>query len=106
MRISNGEKLVWDDSRFNLSRPGDLFAFWMYGKQVCIHVIEEVASPYERLPSWSANVGQGDRNVVQLSDHKVIIPWGKWIELDGAKRCMGTASVKKGLGNILGYYNQ
>ena len=106
VRISNGEKLVWDDSKFNQSRPGDLFGFWMYKKHVRIHVVETVHLPSERLPSWSSNVGQGDRHVVQLSEHKVIISWDKWIELDGAKRCMGTAPVKKGLDNIMRYYEK
>ena len=104
-RISEGTPLVWDDSRFNQSTPGDLFGFWKYKDQVLIHVVEKVSSPTDRLPSWSSNVGQEDRNVVQLSAEKVVIPWNKWIELDGAKRCMGTAPVKKGLANILEYYN-
>jgi len=97
--------LVWDDSRFNQSTPGDLFGFWKYNDQVLIHVVEKVSSPTDRLPTWSTNVGQVDRNVVQLSAEKVAIPWNKWIELDGAKRCMGTSSVKKGLANILEYNN-
>ena len=103
-RVSNGKPLVWDDSKFNQSRKGDLFGFWMYKEHVRIHVIEGVSKPHERLPSWSTNVGQGDRNVVQLSTDNVVVPWDIWINnLDGAKRCMGTAPVKKGLDKILKY---
>jgi len=103
-RVSNGLPLVWDDSKFNQSKKGDLFGFWMYKEHVRIHVIEGVSKPHERLPSWSTNVGQGDRNVVQLSTDNVVIPWEIWINnLDGAKRCMGTAPVKKGLDKILMY---
>jgi hypothetical protein len=103
-RLQQGEPLLWDDSRFNQSEVGDLFGFWMYNDQVRIHVVEVVSDPINRPPSWSSNVGQGSRNVVQLSDRCVIMSWSKWIELDGAKRCMGTASVKKGLDAIIGYH--
>jgi len=103
-RLQQGEPLLWDDSRFNQSEVGDLFGFWMYNNQVRIHVIEVVSDPINRLPSWSSNVGQGSRNVVQLSDRCVVISWSKWIELDGAKRCMGTSPVKKGRDAIIGYH--
>ena len=103
-RLHQGEPLLWDDSRFNRSEVGDRFGFWMYNNQVRIHVVEVVSDPTNRLPSWSHNVGQGSRNVVQLSDRCVIISWSKWLELDGARRCMGTAPVKKGLDAIIGYH--
>ena len=103
-RLQEGQPLLWDDSQFNKSSVGDLFGFWMYNNQVRIHVIEAVSDPKNRMPSWSSNVGQGSRNVVQLSDRCVIISWSKWLELDGAKRCMGTAPVKKGLDAIIGYH--
>ena len=103
-RLHQGEPLLWDDSRFNQSEVGDLFGFWMYNNQVRIHVIEAVSDPQNRMPSWSSNVGQGSRNVVQLSDRCVIISWSKWLVLDGAKRCMGTTPVKKGLDDIIRYH--
>ena len=103
-RLQEGQPLLWDDSQFNKSSVGDLFGFWMYNNQVRIHVIEAVSDPKNRMPSWSSNVGQGSRNVVQLSDRCVIISWSKWLELDGARRCMGTAPVKKGLDAIIGYH--
>ena len=105
-RLQGGKPLLWDDSRYNQSREGDLFGFWMYKNQVRIHVVEAVFNPEKRLPSWSSNVGQGSRNVIQLSDRCVILPWSKWLQLDGAKRCMGTAPVKKGLNVIIEFHNE
>ena len=103
-RVLSGLPLVWDDSQYNKSRKGDLFGFWMYKKKVVIHEIINVSKPHERLPSWSTNVGHGNRNVVELSTDNVIIPWEVWInKIDGAKRCMGTAPVKKNLNKILKY---
>ena len=105
LRIKQGLPLVWDDSRFNRARPGDLFGFWFYNSCVRVHKIISTSPPTERLPTWSDNVGQGDRNVITLSKSCTIIPWDRWIELNGAKRCMGTAHVLKGLQNILDYVN-
>ena len=34
------------------------------------------------------------------------LPWDDWISLNGAKRCMGTAHVKKGLSDILNYIDE
>ena len=100
-RTSQNQPLVWDDSRFNKSRPGDFFGFYMYKNGVKIHLIEKVSSPSERLSSWSSNVGQEDRRVVTLSAANYFIDWDTWIKLDGAKRCQGTAPVKKSLCEIL-----
>ena len=102
-RINSGLPLVWDDSKHNKSAVGDKFGFWFYRDKVHIHTIIGVSSPQHRLPSWSDNVGQNDRNVVTLSKDFIVIPWEKWIELDGARRCMGTVHVKKGLLNILNF---
>ena len=102
-RVKQNLPLVWDDSMHNKSRVGDKFGFWFYNEKVHIHTIVSISSPADRLPSWSENVGQGDRKVVTLSKDYVVIPWEKWIELDGKKRCMGTSHVLKGLENILEY---
>ena len=95
--------VVWDDSKHNKSLPGDFLGFWFYKKKVVIHTILMVSPPSERLPSWSTNVGQGDRNVLSLSHTPITIPWETWISLNGAKRCMGTSTVLKGLADILSY---
>lgn len=100
-RITRGLPLMWDDSRHNKAKLGDKFGFWFYKNSVRVHTIVGIALPSERLPSWSGNVGQGDRRVVTLSVECDIIPWETWINLNGAKRCMGTTHVKKGLNEIL-----
>jgi hypothetical protein len=102
-RKGRNEQVMWDDTKHNKSQAGDRFGFWFYKEKVVIHTITKVCPPSDRLPSWSANVGQGDRNVVFLSESTITIPWDKWFAMDGAKRCMGTATVKKGLGSILHY---
>lgn len=99
-RICEGKPLVWDDTKYNKSRPGDMFGFWMYQNKVKVHTIQKVSSPEDRLPSWHKNVGQSDRNVVTLSKEFFVIEWDKWIEIGGAKRCMGTANANKSLKNV------
>lgn len=105
-RIKNGLPLVWDDSSHNKAMIGDKFGFWFYQKKIHIHTIIDVKNPKHRLDSWSENVGQGDRNVITLSNDYIVIPWDDWIVLNGAKRCMGTAHVKKGLIDILKYIDE
>ena len=105
-RVKHGLPLVWDDSSHNKARIGDKFGFWFYQKKIHIHTIIDVKNPKHRLDSWSENVGQGDRNVITLSNDYIIIPWDDWIVLNGAKRCMGTAHVKKGLSEILNYIDE
>ena len=100
-RIQDGHPLVWDDTKHNKSLVGDLFGFWMYKKRVKVHVIQAVSTPDQRLPSWHANVGQSDRNVLTLSSEYFVIDWDQWISMGGAKRCMGTATAKKSLENVL-----
>ena len=103
-RVSSGKELVWDDSKYNFSRVGDLFGFFMYEDEIRIHRINKVSSPEERLPSWSDNVGQGDRNVVHLDKEHVTIPWVTWVELVGPHVVHGTSSVKTGLNEIITQY--
>lgn len=85
-----GHKWCWDDSRHNTANVGEYFAYYFHGRKVVIHKILEVKSPTERLPSWSRNVGQGNRNVLELSDPLLTIPWSKWQELNGPESKQGT----------------
>ena len=85
-----GHTWCWDDSRHNTANAGEYFAYYFHGKKVVIHRILEVKSPTERLPSWSRNVGQGNRNVLELSDPLLTIPWSKWQELGGPESKQGT----------------
>jgi hypothetical protein len=90
-RVSSGEFIwCWDDSQFNTANVGEYFGFYFYGIKVVIHKITAVKETNERLPSWSSNVGQGNRKVLELTEPVEVIDWDTWISIGGAKRCMGT----------------
>jgi hypothetical protein len=92
-RSRNGLRVLWDDSPANRARWGDIFAFIHNGYHVTFHRIEGYSLPTERLPSWSDNVGQGNRNVVYLSFETVTLPWDQWLELGGWKKAQGTQTM-------------
>jgi hypothetical protein len=80
----------WDDSRYNKARENEFFGFYFHGIRVVIHKIKSVKPPSCRLPSWSKNVGQGDRNVLELSEPLKEIGWTEWQLLNGPESKMGT----------------
>jgi hypothetical protein len=80
----------WDDTKHNTARPGDYFAFKFYNERVIIHQIVSVKNPLDRLPSWALNVGQGDRNVLILSQPMKTLTWDEWVSIGGPKDRMGT----------------
>ena len=109
-RIANNKQLMWDDTKFNKQIKGGLFIFcknrtMQYKGSVHIHIVEEVYPPSERLPSWSNNVGQGDRNVLFISTKSVHYDWDKWINMGGPKKVQGTAHIIKNKKNIIDHIN-
>jgi len=80
----------WDDSRFNKAKENEYFAFYFHGIRVVIHRILAVKPTSCRLPSWSKNVGQGDRNVLELSEPLREIGWVDWQLMNGPESKMGT----------------
>ena len=91
LRVLNEEfQWCWDDSRYNKAKIGDYFAFYFHGMRVVIHKILDVKPPSARLPSWSKNVGQGDRNVVELSHPLLEITWIEWQLIGAPESKMGT----------------
>ena len=82
---TNGYKWCWDDSQHNTSNVGDYFAFLFFEKRVIIHKIENVKPPSERLESWSSNVGQQGRQVLELSNPLKELDWREWLAIDGPK---------------------
>ena len=80
-RRKEGKQHVWDDSKQNHAERGDLFAYVensikMGENQkslgwIEVYVIQDVHSFTDRLPTWSGNVGQGNRNVVELSNEPI-----------------------------------
>jgi len=106
-RYLRGEQIMWDDSKTNRARPGDLLGFYHRKNQIEIHLIIGTDKPTNRLPSWSDNVGQSDRNVVYLSSEPiVVIPWSVWLELGGTSTLQGTFQARQGKDNILKYINE
>jgi hypothetical protein len=100
-RESDGKQMMWDDSKFNKSKVGDILFVWHYGKRVTCHEITGVKIPAERLSTWSDNVGQGKRNVIEIGSAFASIPWYLWLLVGGHKRCMGTGSVVSARNSII-----
>jgi hypothetical protein len=92
-RCRNGEQMMWDDEPRNRSKAGDFLFVWHYKDCVTIHNIEAVFPSSKRLPSWSDNVGQTDRQVLYISNEIHRIDWDEWVKIGGHKRCMGTGAV-------------
>jgi len=95
MRTRTGElNWCWDDSEFNKAKKGEYFAYLFYNKKIVIHKITAVKPPSERLPSWSSNVGQTNRNVLELSEPVKEFTWQEWIEIDGPLKRLGTYTTR------------
>jgi hypothetical protein len=93
-RMNDGLKPMWDDSKFNKSKEiTTLFAFVFNNECVRFHLILQVLSPENRLPSWSRNVGHGDRNVLELSNMIYEMDWNTWLKLGGHKKVQGTTRL-------------
>lgn len=91
MRTRNGElNWCWDDSKYNKAKPGEYFAFFHHKNKVVIHKIMAVKPPSKRLPSWSSNVGQTDRNVLELTDPLRELTWEEWMQTGCSDVCLGT----------------
>jgi hypothetical protein len=95
------KQFMWDDSRFNKACPGDVFGFVMHGEKVSFRKIESIHSIESRLPSWSVNVGQTNRQVLYLGKKLVTVQWDKWIEQGGHKKVQGTQHVRSNLQELL-----
>lgn len=93
-RRNNGLMHCWDDSKENNAVKGDIFGY----VDNCLNIRPGVKTPgkieffkiiniYDskfRLPQWSENVGQSDRNVVELSKDPIFV--GSFKDF---KDCMG-----------------
>lgn len=91
VRVKTNElSWCWDDSRFNKAKANEYFAFYFHGIRIVIHKIKSVKPPSCRLSSWSKNVGQGDRNVLELTEPLKEIGWTEWQLLNGPESKMGT----------------
>ena len=107
--ILNGDLFwCWDDAPENKANEGDIFIFWNYdgkGKgekgqwrsgNFHFHKVISVRNPSERLPSWSANVGQSHRNVLELSPPKFTLSYDEMIKYGAKPQYHGTKYPKAG----------
>ena len=91
--ILDGDEF-WDDTKYN-TFIGDYFAFYLVGSKMrregkfIIHKVEDIKSP-----SWTKNVGRGDRNVLQLSKPICEISIDDWIYLGGTLAKQSTYRTK------------
>jgi len=90
----HGYRWCWDDSKYNKAKKGEYFAFLFFEKRVIIHKIENVKPPSDRLDSWSSNVGQQGRQVLELSNPLKELSWREWLALDGPTAKQGTYTTK------------
>lgn len=60
-RGKNGHQMMWDDSKYNKSKCGDLFIIFRHKIGVLVHRITDIKPPKDRLETWSRNVGQTDK---------------------------------------------
>ncbi len=114
-RRKEGKKHVWDDSSTNRASKGDLFAYVENSVKIGenkksegwieVFVIQEVYSPDFRLPTWSENVGQGNRNVVELSPEPIyvgsMVEWKEQLGYAERYCVQGTINIKHS--KIAGY---
>lgn len=95
----NGYPWMWDDCKYNTSKIGDYFGFFLVESKkrpsgkVLIHKIINILNPKHRLKSWSKNIGQTDRNVLILSEKIIDITMDKWKHICGGMSKMGTYST-------------
>lgn len=108
-RIYHGLPHVWDDSKHNNSKSGDLFGYvWnqkkLYDENkslglIKLYRITDIYSPKYRLPTWSSNVGQGDRNVIELSPYCIytgsLEEFKKLVGYKEKWNCQGTMQVSE-----------
>jgi hypothetical protein len=103
-RYEEGKTLMWDDTKYNSTKKaGGMFAFVQNGVKAQICQIVNIYPPKSRLSSWSANIGQSDRNVLELTDILVELTWDEWISNGGHTNVMGTTNVNKNKNMMLDY---
>ena len=100
-RENEGDVVMWDDAKGNPThKVGGAFAFVHNSKKVEIHIVTAIHNTDERLPTWSYNVGQGDRNVLYLTPCLYTMDWDTWRKLGGAAKVQGTSRVVSAHDNL------
>lgn len=102
-RETEGHQVMWDDTKYNKAVIGDWFGFVQNNRLVTFYKIESIHPISDRLPSWSSNVGQGDRQVLYLSKKMATMLWEDWIQYGGPKKVQGTMHIKSNLDHLIRY---
>jgi hypothetical protein len=103
-REKKGEQMMWDDVKGNpTKKSGGFFVFVHNYNFVVIHIVLDIIDQNNRLKSWSKNVGQGDRNVLYLSNPIIKMSWENWIHLKCPKKVQGTQNIKSAHENLTNY---
>ena len=96
----NGKQMNWDGpvpSRGTMC-AGDIAAI-VYNPsihregKVLLYPITGTHNPTHRLPTWGDNIGQGDRDVLDLGTKICELDWETWLSLGGHRKVQGTALV-------------
>ena len=103
-REESGKQMMWDDTRHNSTKaPGGLFAFVHNNHMVEICQVIKICSPEHRLESWSDNVGQSTRNVLELTNVITTLSWDEWISNGGHSKVQGTTQIRANKNMLLDF---
>jgi len=84
----------WDEASPSCNKLspkiGQLFGFYFPKKKMIIHRVIDILSPIHRLPTWSLNVGQSNRQVLKLSEPLKEFTFEEWCLIEGHKKQQGT----------------
>jgi hypothetical protein len=105
-RESDGKQVMWDDTKWNKAQIGEWFGFVQNGRMVTFRIVESIHPVEERLPSWSSNVGQGDRQVLYLGPIVRTMIWEDWVFYGGPKKVQGTMHVKTNVEHLMLYLDR
>ena len=99
-RMERGQQLMWDDSKQNDAKVGDVFGFVKNNIGVIFHRIESVHGPDHRLDTWNDD-DHGGRNVLYLSEKIGKIDWNVWIRIGGSRKAQRTFKIQQKNSNEL-----
>jgi hypothetical protein len=108
-RRNNNLQLCWDSTPKRFERLLDnpkYFLFIFNDDKVIIHKIHDIIDPIHRLESWQDNIGQTDRNVLLLSNERVILDWSVWLVHCDGVHSQGTTLFRKGERKLIHFINK
>ena len=89
----NNLEIMWNDSEYNTTKSGDLFAFYHHEKEIELYHVEEVRDPSKRFHTWTDQRHQ-TKNVLVIRPLDITIKFDDW---KGPTSRMGTYRCDLGL---------